>query len=374
MIPAYAWLALGAILALLLALDLFVLRRRSGESLRAAAMATAAWTAAGLLAALGVAAVDGGHGATQYLTVCLLERALSLDNVAVFAIVLATLRVAPARREGLVAAGVGIALVLRVALIGGGLALVGALHAALYAFGTLLVLTGVRTVRSGLPNTGSDTGEEGGVIVGLAAHASGRSASLLPLAVLAVADIVFAADSIPAAFGVTRDAFPIVAANGFAVLGLHAAYVLLERGLARFRHLDAGLGVVLVLIGAELLTEDLLDVPAWVTLAMVVGVLAAAVLASGRPGAIGAIEAIGGVVGSWLRRNVRKLAVSVGGAALILAGVALLVLPGPGLLVIVAGLALLATEYAWARRRLDQVRGHLVKAGAAARHRFGARP
>lgn len=65
---------------------------------------------------------------------------------------------------------------------------------------------------------------------------------------------------------------------------------------------------------------------------------------------------------------------SVGGAALILAGVALLVLPGPGLLVIVAGLALLATEYAWARRRLDHVRGHLVKAGAAARHRFGARP
>jgi tellurite resistance protein TerC len=280
-VSTWAYVALGVALVGALAVDLVLLRRPGAGSMRSAAIATGAWTAIGLLATLPVILFDGSGAGAHYVTIYLLERALSLDNVAVFAIVLAALRVPPARRESLVVIGVGIALVLRIALIGGGLALVDALHATLYIFGALLLLTGLNTIRSGLP---ADTGEheEGGRLLRLAARIGGRSAMFGPILALAVADVVFAVDSIPAAFGITRDVFPIVAANGFSVLGLHAAYVLLQGGMARFRYLDTGLGVVLVLIGIELVTEDLVHLPSWLTLVVVVVVLVGAIVLSVR--------------------------------------------------------------------------------------------
>jgi tellurite resistance protein TerC len=240
------------------------------------------WTAIGLAVTLPVALVDGGGAGADYVTIYLLERALSLDNVAVFAIVLAALKVPIPKRENLVVMGVGLALILRILLIGGGLALVDALHATLYFFGALLVLTGLNTIRSGLPKEG-EAQDEGGLMIRVAQKLGRGSIIVVPLIALAVADVVFAVDSIPAAFGITRDVFPIVAANGFSVLGLHAAYVLLEGGMAHFRHLDTGLGVVLVLIGIELLTEDLVHLPAWLTLLVVVVVLGVSIALSMRP-------------------------------------------------------------------------------------------
>jgi len=288
-----SWIVLGVVLAALLVVDLVILRKSGSASARSAGIATLVWTVIGLLATIPVALVSGGTDGSHYVTIYLLERALSLDNVAVFAIALAALKVAPERREGLVVAGVAAALVLRVTLIGGGLALVDALHAALYVFGALLVVTGLRTLRSGLPTGGEDDSAEQeapGLTGRIANRLAGRSPTLVPLLVLAVADVVFAVDSIPAAFGISKNAFPIVAANGFAVLGLHAAYVLLESGLARFRHLDTGLGIVLLFIGAELLTEDVVHLPSWVTLVAVLGVLGGAIGLSLRPARDGGPE------------------------------------------------------------------------------------
>ncbi len=276
-VSVWAYVVLGIALALCLLVDLLLLRRHGGGSLRSAAVATVVWTLIGVVVTIPVIFVDNGSAGAHYVTIYLLERALSLDNVAVFAIVLASLRVPIERRENLVVLGVGLALVLRVLLIGGGLALVDALHETLYFFGALLLLTGVNTIRSGLPGAHGEQEQGGGLMVRIAARVGGTSAVLAPLIALAVADIVFAVDSIPAAFGITRDVFPIVAANGFSVLGLHAAYVLLQGGMARFRYLDTGLGVVLVLIGIELVTEDLVRLPSWVTLVAVVAVLGIAI-------------------------------------------------------------------------------------------------
>jgi len=280
-VSAWAYVVLGVVLVASLVIDLAVLQRHGTGSVRAAGIATVVWTVLGLAVTLPVIFVDGGGAGADYLTIYLLERALSLDNVAVFAIVLAALKVAPARRENLVVIGVGLALILRLLLIGGGLALVDALHATLYFFGALLILTGLNTIRSGLPKEGEEH-EEGGFMIRAAKKLGRGSVVIVLLIALAVADVVFAVDSIPAAFGITRDVFPIVAANGFSVLGLHAAYVLLEHGVARFRFLDTGLGVVLVLIGVELVTEDVVHLPAWLTLVAVVGVLAAAIWLSIR--------------------------------------------------------------------------------------------
>lgn len=280
-VSPWAYVVLGAALIACLLVDLVLLQRHGKGSLRSAAIATVVWTLIGLAVTLPVSLVDGGSAGAHYITIYLLERALSLDNVAVFAIVLAALKVPPANREKLVVIGVGLALVLRILLIGGGLALVDALHATLYFFGALLLLTGLNTIRSGLPKEGEEH-EEGGRMIRIAQKLGRGSAVVVPLIALAVADVVFAVDSIPAAFGITRDVFPIVAANGFSVLGLHAAYVLLEGGMARFRHLDTGLGVVLVLIGVELLTEDVVHLPAWLTLTVVVAVLGVSIALSLR--------------------------------------------------------------------------------------------
>ena len=281
-VSPWAYVVLGVALAACLAVDLVLLQRHGKGSMRSAGIATVVWTVIGLAVTLPVSLVDGGGAGAHYVTIYLLERALSLDNVAVFAIVLAALKVPIPKRENLVVMGVGLALVLRILLIGGGLALVDALHATLYFFGALLVLTGLNTIRSGLPKEG-ESHDEGGLMIRIARKLGRGSVVIVPLIALAVADVVFAVDSIPAAFGITRDVFPIVAANGFSVLGLHAAYVLLEGGMARFRHLDTGLGVVLVLIGIELLTEDVVHLPAWLTLVVVVAVLGASIALSMRP-------------------------------------------------------------------------------------------
>ena len=127
-VSAWAYVVLGGILVALGIADLVVLRRRGAGSMRSAGIATLVWTVIGVLATVPVVLVDGGGAGAHYVTIYLLERALSLDNVAVFAILLAALRVPEPRREDLVVMGVGIALVLRVLLIGGGLALVDALH------------------------------------------------------------------------------------------------------------------------------------------------------------------------------------------------------------------------------------------------------
>jgi tellurite resistance protein TerC len=95
-----------------------------------------------------------------------------------------------------------------------------------------------------------------------------------------VVDVAFAADSILAAFAITTSAFPIIAANVFAVLGLRPLYVVLSDAIERFRYLRAGIGLLLVGIGAELAVEHFVAVPSWVTLAAVGTCLAGSVGAS----------------------------------------------------------------------------------------------
>jgi tellurite resistance protein TerC len=103
---------------------------------------------------------------------------------------------------------------------------------------------------------------------------------LLVLVVLEATDVIFAVDSIPAVFGVTRDPFIVFTSNIFAILGLRALYFLLAGLMDRFRFLSYGLGVVLVFVGAKMLIHDWYDVPIHLSLGIVLGVLAAAILIS----------------------------------------------------------------------------------------------
>jgi tellurite resistance protein TerC len=175
-----------------------------------------------------------------------------------------------------------------------------------------------------------------------------RRPELTALVSIAVVDVAFAADSIFAAFAVTTSALPIIAANVFAVLGLRPLFVVLSDAMDRFRFLRIGIAVLLMLIGVELAVEHFVAVPSWATLAVVGCCLGGAIVAS-------MIEARG----ITMRSAARRTAITVSGFTLLIAGAAMLVLPGPGLLVIVAGLAVLAKEYAWARKPLDAMKARL---------------
>jgi tellurite resistance protein TerC len=343
--PVLAWITLAATGAIALTVDLVWSRRTRSSDVRAALVAAVLWTVAGVGFAGAVAGFGGAATAGRYLTVFSLERVLSLDNVAVFAAVFAAIAVPAARQGRVLTGGLLGALVLRVGFIAAGLALVSAAHALLLVFGLILIAAGAGMLRpSQHDGDGADAAHAPSTLRWLPAGLR-RHPESMALAAVILADVAFAADSILAAFAVTTSAYPIVAANVFAVLGLRPLYVVLTHALERFRLLRPGIGVLLGLIGVELVIEPFVAVPAWVTLAVVVGCVAAAVGLS-----------LAEEHGMSLKRLARKFGVTVGGGVLLLAGVAMLVLPGPGILVIIAGLAVLATEYAWAKRPLDAMR------------------
>jgi tellurite resistance protein TerC len=282
----------------------------------------------------------------QYLSVFALEKTLSLDNVAMFAAVLSAARLPAARADRVLTGGLLGALVIRMVFIAAGLAVVDAISAVMLGFAAVLVVSGWRMLRSQ-----HDAAQPpAGLSSRWAPAMLRRRPELLALVAIAVVDVAFAADSILAAFAISTSAFAIIAANVFAVLGLRPLYAVLRDALARFRYLQAGIGLLLVAIGVELAVEHYVAVPHWVTLAAV---------ATALIGSIGA--SLAAERGMSLRDIVRKAGITAAGGVLLLAGAAMLVLPGPGLLVIVAGLAVLAKEYAWAAKPLAALRRRLAR-------------
>lgn len=353
------WLALAALVGVLIVLDVFVLHRGHRTiPVRRAIVDTAAWTAAGVAFAIPVGVFGGADSTSGYLSAFVLEKTLSLDNVAVFAVILGGLAIPTHRQHRLLTLGVLTSLWLRIAFIAGGLALLHSVHPIVYVFGGILVLTGIRML---VHRKQDDAGPPAPTWIRRLSLATARTPTLAALLAIAVADVVFAVDSVPAAFAVTRDSFVIVAATAFSVLGLRPLYFVLAGALDRFRHLRPALAVVLVAIGVKTMLDGVVEIPTWATLALVVSVLGAGVVAS--------LVSRAQLQATWSRLPgpARRLAIAVVALPFLLAGLAMLVLPGPGLPVLAAGLALLAIEFAWARRLLEAVRRRLRDALARAR-------
>ena len=291
--PVWAWIAVLAVFALLISVDL-IGTRRAGQGLRAAAIASGLWAAAGL----GFGGVlwlwQGPALAGQYFAGYLLEKALSVDNIFVFVLLFTSLAVPLAQQRRVLYLGVVGALVLRGAFIAAGGALLNHIGWVFYVFGALVVLAGarmfrgeaatdpaknltVRALRRVLPVTSDYVG-------GRFFTRAGGKMMATPLFVALVAiettDLVFALDSIPAVFGVTRNLFVVFTSNAFAVLGLRALYFLLAGSMDRFRYLKQGLAVLLVFIGVKMLVSGVVHVPVTVSLAVIAVVVGGAVGAS----------------------------------------------------------------------------------------------
>jgi tellurite resistance protein TerC len=269
----------------------------AGPSLRRSAVETALWTVVGLSFGGIVWVLAGGGGAVQYVTGYTLEKSLSLDNVAVFAVIVASLGIPAANQRRLIDHAILAAIVLRLAFIGGGLALLDHVHAVLYVFGAVLVVSGVRMFRSGhgeqaapprivdrarrLLPISADIDSRHYVVRGADRRRAG-TVLLVALVALAFVDVVFAVDSVPAIFSVTRDAWIVSAANAFALLGMRPMYFLLAEGINRLVYLQRGLAVILVGIGVDMLIEEHIALPTVATLGFVLTVLTASVMASLR--------------------------------------------------------------------------------------------
>jgi integral membrane protein, TerC family len=290
------WIAFHIGVFIAIAIDLVTFKRRDRElSVRAAAQRSILW----VLVSLGFNALvwrfKGPHHGLDFLTGYLIEYSLSADNIFVFVLIFAYFRVPPMAQHRALVWGIVGALVMRGVMIVCGIALVQRFHFVLYLFGIFLVITALRMFfgeypprdfgeswvmrmcRRIFPITREFYGEHFKVRV------DGRW-MLTPLAlamiVIEVTDLIFAVDSIPAVFAITRDPFIAYTSNICAILGLRSLYFLLARLMDRFIYLKTGLAVVLFFVGVKMIVADYFPLPRSLSLAIIVLILAITITAS----------------------------------------------------------------------------------------------
>jgi tellurite resistance protein TerC len=292
------WAGFVAFVLAMLALDLGVFHREAhAVGRREALVWSGVWVGLALLFGAGVWWSFGSERGLEFLTGYLIEKSLSIDNVFIFVILFGALGIPVAYQHRVLFWGILSALVLRAAMIFAGAALLERFHALIYVFGGFLVLTGIklllergkeshpekswpmRLAMRMIPSTPRLAGDRFTTL-----ENGRRVATPLFMALLMVefTDLVFALDSIPAIFAVTRDPFIVFTANIFAVLGLRSLYFLLADFVDRFRHLKVGLASVLVFVGAKMAAVDVVKVDPLVSLGIIASLLGASMLVSWR--------------------------------------------------------------------------------------------
>lgn len=299
----WVWVGFTASVVILLLVDLVLVHRRPhAVSVREAAIWTGIWIALALLFCLGILHFEGSQAALEYLTGYVIEKSLSLDNIFVFVVIFSYFNVPDRLKHRVLFWGILGALVMRGTMIAAGAYLISHFDWVLYVFGAFLVITGVRLaikeehgvepgrnpvirfVRGFLPVI--DSYADGKFFVRRKGNAReswfGRAATPLFIVLVTVetTDVIFALDSIPAIFGVTRDPFIVYSSNVFAILGLRSLYFVLAGVIDRFNYLRLGLAAVLVFVGVKMLIEDIYEMPIFLSLAVVVGLIGIALVAS----------------------------------------------------------------------------------------------
>lgn len=290
-VPAWAWGLLAGVMLLMIAIDLLAHRGDRIDSRRRALVWSVVWIAAAAGFGLFVAAMFGAAAAEQFFAAYLLEKSLSVDNLFLFVVVFGALGIPPAEQRRVLTWGILGALVMRGAFIALGAAMLHRWHEVTYVFGAILVVTALKMLRDGdgassrllvwlerhLPWTRERSGHH------FVVRRGGRwLATPLLVALLAIelTDVVFAIDSIPAAFAVSDEPFVIYSSNVFAVLGLRALYVVLVGVIAELRYLKYGLSAVIAFAGAKMLAAPWIKISPLASVAVIALVIGAAAAAS----------------------------------------------------------------------------------------------
>jgi tellurite resistance protein TerC len=303
-ITGWHWVGFVALVLVCLALDLGVFHRHAhAVKFKEALVWSIVWFSLAMLFALALQPLRGRQEALQFVTGYLIELSLSMDNVFVIALIFAYFRVPREHQHRVLYWGILGALIMRGAMIGLGIALILRWAWVLYVFGAFLLYSGfkmlfvetevhpennrvVRWARKLYPVTPDLHGQR------FMVRWEGRKA-LTPLALVLLmvetTDLLFALDSIPAVFAVTRKPFIVFTSNVFAILGLRSLYFLLAGAIGYFRYLKYGLPLVLVFMGVEMLLDShdrqpplwfQVDIPTSVSLVVVAGILLLSIVLS----------------------------------------------------------------------------------------------
>ena len=293
----WLWSVCAALILFMLSLDLGLFNRKSHTiHYREAAIWSAVWvTLAGIFAAI-VFWVLGKQRGLEFVTGYLIELSLSVDNLFVFILIFSYFKVPARYQHRVLFWGLLGALVFRLTMIFVGATLIAHFEWILYVFGAFLVYTGLNMFRE----DDKEIQPENNPVVRLVTryvritrhydeeqfftYVDGKRVGtllLLVLIIVEVTDIVFAVDSIPAIFAVTKNAFIVYTSNVFAILGLRSMYFLLAGVLGKFHYLRQGLAIVLTFIGVKMLIAiGHIEIPIWISLLVVLVVLSASIIAS----------------------------------------------------------------------------------------------
>lgn len=287
------YLALGALAAVVVVAYWLETRQaatRAASQLHHALIWSAAWVALGLLPVLVFGLVESSQAASSYAAVYLIERALSLDNVFVFAVLITAFEIPGSERERLVSWGALSAFALRIPAIVLGVAVFDASHLVAYALGVLLLVLAWQTARASAPEAPAQSRIVAFLQrrLAVAPHAGRRlvvaveggrrpTPMLVCLIAIVLADITFAVDSIPAALAISHDTTLLLTSNLLALLGLRALYQLVNVARENLRYMDETIAALLALVGIKLLAAEILHVGPLASLLAVLLVLGAGV-------------------------------------------------------------------------------------------------
>jgi tellurite resistance protein TerC len=303
-ITYWHWIGFIAAVLILLALDLGVFHRRAHVvKFRESLIWTTVWVCLALLFALGLKSLRTQKEALEFLTGYFIELSLSMDNVFVIALIFGHFAIPSRYQHRVLFWGILGALIMRGAMIGLGVELISAIDWVLYVLGALLIFSGIKMLVSK-----SEVHPEKSWVIRWARKLypvspeldeqkfitwwNGKRA-LTPLALVLLlvetTDLVFAVDSIPAIFAVTRKPFIIFTSNVFAILGLRSLYFVLAGAIGYFRYLKFGLSIVLVFIGVKMLFDPhddehpkpwQIDIPASTSLIVVASIILGSIAVS----------------------------------------------------------------------------------------------
>lgn len=300
--PTSWWIGFNLLILALLALDLGVFNRKAhAVSVKEALGWSAVWISLAVAFGLWIGQQMGRQAMLEFYAGYLVEQALSVDNLFVFILVFGYFKIPPQLQHRVLFWGILGALLMRGAMIGTGAVLLAQFHWIIYLFGAFLIYTGfkmafgaeseiepeqnpvIRLVRRFVPLTTKFHGEKFFVREALEPGGPLRRVAtplLVVLVLVETTDVVFAVDSIPAIFGVTRNPFLVYTSNVFAILGLRSMYFVLANIIGKFHLLKYGLSVVLAFVGAKMLLSEILPIGIGVSLGVVAAVLVGSVVLS----------------------------------------------------------------------------------------------
>jgi tellurite resistance protein TerC len=305
-VTAAAWIFLIVLIVIMLAIDLFRHREAHAPTPREALVESSVWIACGLAFSGVIAWAYGAAAFGEYISGYLIEKSLSVDNVFVWSILFTTLAIPVKYQHRVLFWGIFGALVMRALFIFLGSALISQFWWLLLVFGVFLIYTGIRVIRHR-----ADEGQHGATrglgllrkIMPVSDELDGqkfftringvRAATplLAALFVIEITDVIFAVDSVPAILAVSNEPYLVFASNAFAILGMRALYFLLATAKERFHYLSHALGGILIFVGIKMAISHWYHLNTYVSLAIIVTMLAAAVVFSARRAEQAAIEA-----------------------------------------------------------------------------------